>query len=106
MTVKHLSLSKQLKLFNKEILNKHVSLKKKGINVFEISEEALLNRIADLLMNATNEPDWMVTLALYSFASRHSEFAPAQFVAENLREAVDGDASAVIAELPKEEVLH
>lgn len=86
MTVKHLSVSKQLKLFNKEILQKHNALKKNDINVFEISEEDLLNRIADLLMNATNEPDWMVTLALYSFASRNSEFAPAQFIAENIRD--------------------
>lgn len=86
MSVKHLSVSKQLKLFNKEILRKHIELKGKGINVFEIDEEALLNRIADLLMNATNEPDWMVTLALYSFASRHSEFAPAQLIAENIRD--------------------
>jgi len=86
MTVKHLSVSKQLKLFNKEILRKHIELKGKGINVFEISEEDLLNRIADLLINATNEPDWMVTLALYSFASRHSEFAPAQFIAENIKD--------------------
>lgn len=103
MTVKHLSLSKQLKLFNKEILSKHVQLKKAGVNVFEISEEDLLNRIADLLMNATNEPDWMVSLALYSFASRHNEFAPAQLIAENLKDA-EIDTSTTI-DLPLDEQL-
>ena len=102
MTVKHLSLSKQLKLFNKEILNKHHALKKQGIDVFQIGEEALLNRIADLLMNAVNEPDWMVTLALYSFASKNSEFAPAQLIAENLKDSeIDGEA----LDLPKEDQL-
>lgn len=103
MTDSNLSVSKQLKLFNKEILRKHIDLKKKGINVFEISEEDLLNRIADLLMNATNEPDWMVSLALYSFASRRSEFAPAQFIAENLKDT-EIDTSTDI-DLPLDEQL-
>lgn len=82
-----MSLSKQLKIFNKAMLAKHNALKAQKVNVFEIGEEALLNRIADLLMNVENEPDWMVTLALYSFASSKSEFAPAQLISQHMASA-------------------
>lgn len=99
-----MSLSKQLKIFNKAMLAKHNALKAQKVNVFEIGEEALLNRIADLLMNVENEPDWMVTLALYSFASSKSEFAPAQLIAQHMASAAS-DVDDTIA-LPDEEIEH
>lgn len=94
-----MSISKMLKLFNKEMLKKHNALKAKNVNVFELSEEELLNRIADLLMNADKEADWMVTLSLYCFASRQSEFSPAQMISAHMQNAHDMD-------LPEEEILH
>lgn len=98
-----MSLSKQLKIFNKAMMSKHIALKKAGVNVLTISEEELLNRIADLLMNVENEPDWMVTLALYAFASSKSEFAPAQLIAQHMASAAS-DVDDAIA-LPDDEVL-
>lgn len=99
-----MSLSKELKIFNKAMMSKHVALKKQGVNVLTISEEDLLNRIADLLMNVDKEPDWMVTLALYSFASSKSEFAPAQLIAQHMASAAS-DVDDTL-DLPDEETLN
>ena len=74
--------------FHGDVIQEYIKQRDGGVDLLKFSEEDLMNKLAFVLTDGLDEPDWQVKIAVLAYALRGAEFSPAQLIAANMEDDI------------------